>query len=375
VLAVTVLAMLSAACGAVALASSTGTLSASSSEDSDPGLVSGRTFQDPPDADLGQATAGKELTITLDAADMRYELGGGEWAWGQAYDGSSVVPTLRFLPGAQLSVRLVNHLPVATKVHFHGLHVAGRAGGEVLCVAPGESLTYRLAIPANHPQGTYWYHSHVLSTACPPPAGSGSTSGAVSGVVSGSVSGAVSGRPSTPATPGRSSSGAVDNQVYAGLSGALIVGDDRASLPAAYRSVVTHTFILQDTATARVDRPPAEDCLVNGQFRPVLAMRPNETQLWRLVNAGMAASYRLRMDGYRFTVVAEDGAPLVAVMTADTLLLPPGKRFDVLVTANGHAGETWLRTTMGAEKQNTEVEVVRVAVGGRAVERLPALGE
>ncbi|GAA1997924.1 multicopper oxidase family protein [Catenulispora subtropica] len=360
VLLVTVLAMVSAAFGAVALASSTGTLNATPSEDSDPYLASGLAFQDPPDADLDAAGGG--LTITLDAADMRYELGGGTWAWGQAYDGSSTVPTLRFLPGAQVNVRLVNHLPVATKVHFHGLHMAARSEGEVVCVAPGTSRTYHLAIPAGHPQGTYWYHSHVLATACPSTTDPGSTAGATPGPAPGST-----GRP-PPASPPGSETGPAPG--YAGLSGALIVGDDRASLPVAYRTVATHTFVLQETSA---------DCLVNGQFRPVLAMRPNETQLWRLVNAGMDASYQLRLDGYRFTVVAEDGAPLVAVRTADALSLSPGKRYDVLVTANDHPGDTWLRATMTAGKDEDgdhypDATLVHVAVAGRAVGRLPPLG-
>ncbi|NUR25696.1 MAG: multicopper oxidase family protein [Catenulispora sp.] len=344
VLVITVLAILFAACGAVALASSTGTLSAPSSEDSDPGLTSGRPFQDPPDADLSAAVGKSDgdrgvLTITLDPSDMRYELSGGTWAWGQSYEGSATVPTLHLPPGAQVSVRLVNHLPDAAKVRFHGLALS--QGGEALCVAPGASLMDLLAVPANHPQGTYWYHSHVLATPCP--------------------------------AEGRAPPGSVDKQARRGLSGALIVGDDRASLPRAYRDVAAHTFVLQAAGGQ------AADCLVNGELRPVLGMRPNETQLWRLVNAGMDATYRLQLDGYRFTVVAEDGAPLAGVTSADSVLLPPGKRFDVLVTARDHPGDTWLRTTTtGADAdgdQYPDSALVHVAVAGRAVGRLPSMAE
>ena len=78
--------------------------------------------------------------------------------------------------------------------------------------------------------------------------------------------------------------------------------------------------------------------------------------------------------------VGEDGAPLVGATTADSVVLPPGKRFDVLVTADDHPGDSWLRTTTtaGADAdgdQYPDVAMVRVAVAGRAVGRLPSLSE
>nr|MDT0665638.1 multicopper oxidase domain-containing protein [Micromonospora sp. DSM 115978] len=85
--------------------------------------------------------------------------------------------------------------------------------------------------------------------------------------------------------------------------------------------------------------------LVNGQLRPVVAVRPGETQLWRLVNAGADISYQLALDGFRLAVVGEDGRPVAVVTTPTALRLPPGKRFDVLVTAPETAGAAQLRTT------------------------------
>ncbi|GAA2054955.1 hypothetical protein GCM10009839_74220 [Catenulispora yoronensis] len=314
------------------------------------GLVSGQVFRDPPDAEVEDGID-RALTITLDTADMRYELGPGKWAWGQAYDGSYTVPTLRVLPGAQVTVRLVNNLAVATKVRFHGLRLASAPSDSTpMCVAAGTTMTYQMAIPDDHPLGTYWYHTHVLTTPC-------------------------------PAASGQDQSGAEgDNKVYAGLSGALIVGDDRTLLPPAYRGIAAHTFVLQDPAAATSGAPAPEDCLVNGELRPVLAMRPNETQLWRLVNATMGVSYQLRLDNSSFTVVGEDGAPVKTVTTADTLLLRPGKRYDVLVTAGGWPGDAWLRTTAlgkGADPDDDQYSntlLVRLAVFGMSVRRLPPLG-
>src|SRR6202012_3142824 len=68
-----------------------------------------------------------------------------------------------------------------------------------------------------------------------------------------------------------------------------------------------------------------------------------ETQLWHLANIGADIFYRVRLDGQRFRVLAQDGNPVVRTYTAASLVMPPGKRYDVLVTG-GPAGEHVLRT-------------------------------
>jgi FtsP/CotA-like multicopper oxidase with cupredoxin domain len=90
-----------------------------------------------------------------------------------SYNGSPVPPTLRLLPGDNLVVNLTNSLPVPpsgsgytnnTNLHYHGLHVSPQAPGDDsidLLAAPGQSLHYSVQIPANHPPGLYWYHTHA----------------------------------------------------------------------------------------------------------------------------------------------------------------------------------------------------------------------
>lgn len=146
VLVITVLAIMSAATGAVALASSTGTLNAPPAvADQEQGMVAGALFQDPPEANAVAGASGP-LTIVLDAHDTEFDLAGGN-----------------------ADVRLVNHLPRAANVHFHGLHIdpASHSDDDFLCIAPGDTYTYHLVIPADHPQGTYWYQSRVIGSACP----------------------------------------------------------------------------------------------------------------------------------------------------------------------------------------------------------------
>ena len=348
-------AVLSAAAGLLctsvgAAAAAEGVLPPTTAEQ-EAGMTAGAPFRDP--AGAAEAWHGGEITITLNATDTRLDLSGRR-VWGQSYNGSYIAPTIRFAPGARVAVHLVNHLSVATNLHFHGLHVSPARDDGFLCVAPGRSVTYHLGVAAGHTQGTYWYHSHAMGTTCPD---------------------SHSGR-------GR---GNVENQIFGGLSGALIVGDDRRLLPRALRHVVTHTLVLKDaqidagghilqnTADTAINSNNPTVRLVNGQLRPVLTMRPNQTQLWRLVNAGADIFYRLRLDGCRFTVVDEDGVPVARIKTAETLLMPPGKRYDVLVTAGPHPGQTWLRTLaynngpQGDQYPDTLLAQVRVA--GAAVHR------
>jgi FtsP/CotA-like multicopper oxidase with cupredoxin domain len=63
----------------------------------------------------------------------------------------------------------------------------------------------------------------------------------------------------------------------------------------------------------------------------VQRIAPGEVQLWRLANIGADIWYDLAIEGQRFVVVAEDGNPVWSVWDAEHLVLPPGKRFDVLV--------------------------------------------
>ncbi|MDH6143492.1 suppressor of ftsI [Kitasatospora sp. GP30] len=354
--------LLSAAVGTEAMADSPKDTQPPSTAQQEKGMHPGLPFHDPADADTGNQ---QNVTITLGASQASFQVGGKK-VYGDSYSGTFTAPTIRARPGSTVTIKLVNHLPVATNLHFHGLHVSptGQSDDPFLCVAPGATTTYQLAIPANHPLGTFWYHSHAMGTTCSSP-GSYDMSG-----MTGSMT------------------GDVEDQIFAGLSGALIVGDDRTLLPASLRNITTHTVVLKDAQIGAAGHIPQNTGgnsinsnnptvrLVNGQLRPVLSMKPNETQLWRLVNAGADIFYQLQLDGYSFTVIGEDGTPVALTTTPNTLLLPPGKRYDVLVTANGTPGSATLRTTaysngpQGDQYPDTALATLKVA--GTPVKRLPA---
>ena len=91
-----------------------------------------------------------------------------------------VAPTIEVTPGETVRISLHNklpadpdctngHLPVnaphcfnGTNLHSHGLWVSptGNSDNVLLSINPGVSFQYEYNIPADHPSGTFWYHTH-----------------------------------------------------------------------------------------------------------------------------------------------------------------------------------------------------------------------
>lgn len=65
--------------------------------------------------------------------------------------------------------------------------------------------------------------------------------------------------------------------------------------------------------------------LVNGQLRPVLTMCPGQTELWRIANEGAGVSYDLKLPGYTFTIIGQDGYPAAKITTANAGAGPDGR--------------------------------------------------
>jgi suppressor of ftsI len=257
-------------------------------------------------------SSGGVLRVTLDAKVGPVQAGGAPII-GPAFNGRFIGPTLRLRPGDVLDVTLVNHLKQATNLHFHGLHVSpqGISDNVFLTVPPGRTQHYRVQVPANHPTGLYWYHSHQHEL----------SSGQVSG----------------------------------GLSGLIVIEGIEDRLPPRLRGITQRQVALKDVSVdpahpnallperrTRYNNftPPSVDKtgprLVNGVYRPRLTIRPGETQLWRIANIGANTFYEIELPGTTFAVIAEDGNPVWTVWKAHRLVLPPGKRYEVLVRGPPH---------------------------------------
>ena len=241
------------------------------------------------------------LHVTLTAAERTVDVAGSRMR-ARVYNGMFTGPTLVVHPGDLLVVRLVNHLTEPTNLHFHGFHVSpvGTADNVFREVAPGGSFTYRFRLGKDEPTGLDWYHAHVHHL--------------------------------------------TERQVFGGLSGMIVV-DGLTRLPAwpaGLRDVRQRLFALRDvrvvrgTVAANGMAIGSATRLVNSLYRPTLRIAPGETQLWRFANIGADLFYDVALPtsaGHRatFHVVAEDGRPVWHVWDATSLVLPPGKRFEVLV--------------------------------------------
>jgi suppressor of ftsI len=244
------------------------------------------------------------LRVALTAAPSTIDVAG-ERALAAVYDGSYLPPTLRVRPGDEIRIRLVNALHEPTNLHTHGLSVSPRGASDdiFLRVAPGQVQEYEIHLPASHSPGLYWYHPH--------------------------------------------SHGNSDEQVRNGMSGALIVDGLLGPFPA-LRNVHERLLLLKDIQidsgrVAHLGIGKRSVRTVDGQVNPTIVMRPGETQLWRIGNIGADLYYELTLDGHPFFVVARDGHRLARVERADTLVLSPGARAEVLVRG-GAPGTYVLRT-------------------------------
>lgn len=261
----------------------------------------GGELRSPPEL---RSTDGR-LQLTLEAARTRVELGG-RTASPLCYNGTLPGPTLFLRPGDELAVRLVNNLDEPTNLHVHGLHVSPQANGDNVFtrVLPGAGFDYSYRLPADHPPGVYWYHPHHH--------------------------------------------GMVARQIFAGLFGAIIVEDPEAIPVSRERVLMVSDTTLDSSGNISAVSPmermagrEGELLLLNGQSSPLITARPGDRERWRIINACAARFLRLRLDGQKLQLVGMDSGRSADPEAVDEILLAPGNRADVLVTAA--AGESVLQ--------------------------------
>ncbi len=104
--------------------------------------------------------------VTLVAERGRLTIRRGQTVPVWTFNGTVPGPEIHVYQGDRVRVTLVNHLPWATTIHWHGLLAPnsndGVAGVTQDAVLPGHRYTYDFV--ARDP-GTYWYHPHQKSDA------------------------------------------------------------------------------------------------------------------------------------------------------------------------------------------------------------------
>jgi len=225
--------------------------------------------------------------------------------WG--YGGTAPGPVLRVAQGGRLQRRLVNSLPQAHSIHWHGIRIDnamdGVPGLTQAAVEPGDGFDYDFVLPD---AGTYWYHSHNRSM----------------------------------------------EQVARGLHGALIVEEDTPPDIDREEVLVLDDWLIDpetgqisgdfESAHARSHAGRLGNLvLTNGIFDKTMTVQRNERLRLRLINAANARIFVLGLFGLEGWTMALDGMPLPAPEPLEeVVVLGPGQRADLIVDVIAEQGST-----------------------------------
>lgn len=112
------------------------------------------------------------VNMTITTSLQNIDLGSGNFANVETYNGGIPGPTLELQTGEEIIVRLVNNLPYPTGIHWHGIELYNSADGTPITqdpavagiiqilgngVAAGGTHLYKFKAPR---PGIYWYHPH-----------------------------------------------------------------------------------------------------------------------------------------------------------------------------------------------------------------------
>lgn len=234
--------------------------------------------------------------FTLVASVTNWQIGQGRPVAAYTYNGTVPGPVLRGVAGDTFRVTLVNTLPTATTIHWHGIPVPNGMDGVPGLTSPivrsGESFTYVFEVRT---PGTYWYHPHTDSS----------------------------------------------TQIALGLYGMLIVDPTPDALTPAYDQEVL-IMIGEYGASPMMGSMRASSLLINGKTAPAIPdvrVRRNDRILFRIVNTGNMV-HPMHIHGLHWLVVATDGFDLDAPYRKDTLPVNAGERFDAILRADNPG--TWM---------------------------------
>ena len=239
----------------------------------------------------------------------------------------------------------------STNLHFHGLTIPPVCHQDDVLntsISPGDPpFEYRFRIPANEPPGLYWYHPHIHGFSKVQVLG-----GASGALIIEGIEGA--------------------NKEVAGLPERVLIIRDQDLLnpnapPSKSEPVVPKLLLDRDGDAANNGTgfgKPAKDLSIN--FVPVpypnyppavIDMKPQERQLWRVLNASAITYLNLAVLFNRapqpLGLVALDGVPLNENGTSGDLVswqthlgVPPGARVEFIVKgpAKGTTGLLVTRT-------------------------------
>ncbi len=246
-------------------------------------------------------TGGIEDRISLALGASTHDFGTGVASETFGINRDYLGPVLRVKQGQTLPFDVTNTLGDPSTIHWHGLHIPGDVdGGPHQEIAPGS--IWSPEVPITQHASMNWFHSHQH---------------------------------------GRTAS-----QVYKGLAGVMLIEDDAslsADLPQTY-GIDDFTLVLQDkqfteagrldyslTAASLEDGFLGETLVVNGAIAPVAQTVPAGLVRLRILNACNGNFLTLSMASGPLNVIASDGGFLNATVQAETVVMSPGERYEILV--------------------------------------------
>ena len=229
---------------------------------------------------------GDVKVFNLTVSQVKWEITTGQFVDAMAFNGQVPGPKITVNPGDRVRFFVQNQMDQPFVLHFHGLTVPNDMDGVPFVtqdpIMPGKSWTYDFTI--TDPPGIYVYHSHFNSA----------------------------------------------EQVGAGLYGAIIV-TPRTGWRSVYGvepDVESTLFVGDGTLGYNINGKGFPSTL------PIVA-NDGDWVLVHIVNEGELL-HPMHLHGFHFQVVGQDGFPLSAAnrYMADTLVVAPGQRFDLLVHAD-----------------------------------------
>jgi FtsP/CotA-like multicopper oxidase with cupredoxin domain len=190
----------------------------------------------------------------------------------------------------------------STNVHFHGLNVSPHCHSDdvlTTLIQPNtKGFQFNIKIPKDEPPGLYWYHPHVH--------------------------------------------GFTEFQVNGGAAGALIVEGMEKVRPEV-AGLTQRVFVIRQQYLVPWVPGPYQltlnyEVAASPTFpSPIIKMKPNEKQFWRVVNATIQDFMPLQLwfngKPQKMQLIALDGYPLAKPRFEDTILVPPAGRAEFIVQA------------------------------------------
>lgn len=215
--------------------------------------------------------------------------------------GSVPGPMLTGKVGDRVTVHFKNELPEVTTVHWHGIRIPAPADGSNISqkpVEPGGTFTYEFTLTD---AGTFWFHPHLNNDVQ-------IERGLYAPIV-------VRGGPEIPVDADR-----------------VLVLDD---VKVESSGLLSETITPLDLMVGR----QGNVLLVNGRKLPAIATPAGARERWRLLNSANGTFFNLALPGHKFRVIGWDGGLLPEPYEADTLVIAPGERYEVLVELTGKPGD------------------------------------